>query len=395
MPKSKRDEVPQHQEEALVGRLVEAELLFQLLMNSGSRPCAPRYFELTASTCEPPCAAARAEVAARRAGDARGRAGVGAGELRDHALDRPAGRELHHHERHQHDAEQRRDHEQQAADDVGGHRSAFSSGACAVCIACHRARSSFAALSRIVPPGLRHAAGIARLCRAAGRTRPNRRSSATPCTSAESSSARRGSRGRARGRRWSVRRAISAAMICVDQRVDRRIGDAGEILRALQRGRLRREIGAQRIARRRREAEALDRDVEIEVVDALLRYCTGSTMRSVASMPSVARFLMNGMWCGWNDGSSIRNSIVSGSPFGVDALAVLDRRSRPPAAAARPCAAARGPGPSRRTPAARTARRTPRPAPCRGTARAAPVPPAPGLPFAIMSEFWNTEWVRS
>ena len=40
------------------------------------------------------------------------------------------------------------------------------------------------------------------------------------------------------------------------------------------------------------------------------------------------------MWCGWNDGSSIRNSIVIGSPFGVDALAVLDRRSRPPAAAA-------------------------------------------------------------
>ena len=55
-------------------------------------------------------------------GDARGRAGVGAGELRDHPLDRPAGRELHHHERHQHDAEQGRDHEQEAADDVGGHR---------------------------------------------------------------------------------------------------------------------------------------------------------------------------------------------------------------------------------------------------------------------------------
>ena len=34
------------------------------------------------------------------------------------------------------------------------------------------------------------------------------------------------------------------------------------------RGRLRREIGAQRIARRRGEAEAVDRDVEVEIVDA-------------------------------------------------------------------------------------------------------------------------------
>src|ERR1700735_404864 len=28
------------------------------------------------------------------------------------------------------------------------------------------------------------------------------------------------------------------------------------------------------------------------------RYWTGSTIRSDASIPSVARFLMNGMWCG-------------------------------------------------------------------------------------------------
>ena len=41
-------------------------------------------------------------------------AGVGAGELGDHALDRPAGRELHDDERDQHDPEQGRDHEQEA-----------------------------------------------------------------------------------------------------------------------------------------------------------------------------------------------------------------------------------------------------------------------------------------
>ena len=46
-----------------------------------------------------------------------------------------------------------------------------------------------------------------------GRTRPNRRSSATACTNAESSSGRRGSRGRARGRRSPERAGLSAAMI--------------------------------------------------------------------------------------------------------------------------------------------------------------------------------------
>jgi hypothetical protein len=44
LPKSKREIVPHHLDEAFMRRLVEAELLFQLgLMNSGSRPCAPRY----------------------------------------------------------------------------------------------------------------------------------------------------------------------------------------------------------------------------------------------------------------------------------------------------------------------------------------------------------------
>ena len=38
----------------------------------------------------------------------------------------------------------------------------------------------------------------------------------------------------------------------------------------LSRGRLRREVGAQRIARRRRKAEALDGHVEIEVLQPLL-----------------------------------------------------------------------------------------------------------------------------
>ena len=113
--------VPQHQEEALVGRLVEAELLFQALDEFRVEALGAAIFggrRIHGAAARLP---ARAEVAARRARDARGRAGIGAGQLRDHALDRPAGRELHHHERDQHDAEQGRDHEQDAPDDVGGH----------------------------------------------------------------------------------------------------------------------------------------------------------------------------------------------------------------------------------------------------------------------------------
>ena len=54
------------------------------------------------------------------------------------------------------------------------------------------------------------------------------------------------------------------------------------------------------------------------------RYCTGSTIaqarRRCRAMP---RFLMNGMWCGSNVGSSIRNSMVMRSPFGSTRLPSL------------------------------------------------------------------------
>src|SRR5262249_29851731 len=114
--------VPQHQEKALVGRLVEAELLLQALDEFRVEALGTAVFgghrvDGGAAAGLPP----RAEIAARRPGDARGRSGVGPRELGDHAFDRPARGELHHHERDQHDAEQRRDHEQQSPDDVGGH----------------------------------------------------------------------------------------------------------------------------------------------------------------------------------------------------------------------------------------------------------------------------------
>ena len=80
--------------------------------------------------------------------------------------------------------------------------------------------------------------------------------------------------------------------------------------------------GRSAVAGRRRQAEALDGHVEIEVVDAraVLHRIDQPQRRS---MPSVPRFLMKGMWCGWNDGSSSRNSIVKRSPFGISRLPSL------------------------------------------------------------------------
>jgi len=113
--------VPQHQEEALMRRLVEAELLFQALDEFGIKALCTAILRIDFAACAHLSLRARAEVAALRTGDARGGAGVGPRNLRDHALDRPARRELHHDERHQHDPENRGDHEQDAADDIGGH----------------------------------------------------------------------------------------------------------------------------------------------------------------------------------------------------------------------------------------------------------------------------------
>ena len=111
--------VPQHQEKALIGRLVEAELLFQALDEGGIEPLRAAIFGVDLHL-RGAAGALGAEITTGT-GDARGCAGVAAGELRDDALHRAAGRELYHREGHQHDPEDGGDHEQQAADDVGGH----------------------------------------------------------------------------------------------------------------------------------------------------------------------------------------------------------------------------------------------------------------------------------
>jgi len=86
--------IPQHDEKALIGRLVEAELLFQALDEFGIEALRAAIFRVEVHLRAALHPAARAEIAARGAGDARSRAGIGAGELRDDALHWAAGRKL-------------------------------------------------------------------------------------------------------------------------------------------------------------------------------------------------------------------------------------------------------------------------------------------------------------
>src|ERR1700728_3834659 len=103
--------VPHHQEEALVGRLVEAELLLQALDEGRVESLGAAVFradvELRAGL-----QGAMGKIAAGRAGNTRRRAGIAAAQLSDDALHRTARSELNHDERRQHDAENRGDHEQ-------------------------------------------------------------------------------------------------------------------------------------------------------------------------------------------------------------------------------------------------------------------------------------------
>src|SRR5215470_10477775 len=113
--------VPQHDEEALVSRLVEAELLLEALDEGGVEALRAAIFGIHFGRCAAGSTTTRAEIAAGGAGYPRGGAGIGPRELRDNALHRSTRRELYHHERDQHDPENRGNHEQDAAGDVGGH----------------------------------------------------------------------------------------------------------------------------------------------------------------------------------------------------------------------------------------------------------------------------------
>ena len=105
--------------EPLERRLVEAVLFLELLDEF-------RIEALRAAIARRDVAArlrrAGADLAAAAAEPSR-RALVRALQLRDRALDRPAGHELHDRERDRHDAEDGRDHQKQAAQDIGEHAS--------------------------------------------------------------------------------------------------------------------------------------------------------------------------------------------------------------------------------------------------------------------------------
>ena len=117
--------------------------------------------------------------------------------------------------------------------------------------------------------------------------------------------------------------AVVGADDLVDQRVDRRAGDAGKIVRSLGCGRLRGEERPQAIARRGRHAEPLHGHVEIEILDpgAVLHGVDNTQGRLDAERGEIldVRRMMRLQ----ADGSSTRNSILKASPFGSTRLPSL------------------------------------------------------------------------
>jgi hypothetical protein len=124
--------VAHHDEEALMGGLVEAELLLDAGDQRRVQPLSAAIFDVLAAALAGQFgqAAGRAHVAARAAAEAGGGARVRTGQLGDHLFHRPARGHLHDGEVDHQDAEQGRDDQHQPAQDVGGHqflpRAAFS-----------------------------------------------------------------------------------------------------------------------------------------------------------------------------------------------------------------------------------------------------------------------------
>ena len=112
----------EHDEKAFIGRLIEAELLFQTFDEFGIEPLRATVFRVHIHLRAALRRAACAKVAAGGTGNARRRTGIGAGELGDDAFDRSARRELHDDEGHQHDPENRGNHKEDAPENVSGHR---------------------------------------------------------------------------------------------------------------------------------------------------------------------------------------------------------------------------------------------------------------------------------
>src|SRR5690606_11000554 len=101
------EEALHHDEEPLVGRLVEAELLLELLYELRIEALRAAVFGCRGVLRHLLGTSLTGESVARAAADARGRGDVRAGNLRDDPFDRSARCKLHDGETDDHDPEQR------------------------------------------------------------------------------------------------------------------------------------------------------------------------------------------------------------------------------------------------------------------------------------------------
>ncbi len=121
-----RQIVLHHQEEALVRRLVEAELLLEALDELGVEALGAAVFRghgIGGALAELGPRGLAAHAVAAAAADLLADRALGAGELGDDLLDGAARRELHDREADQHDADHRRHDEECALQEICGHRS--------------------------------------------------------------------------------------------------------------------------------------------------------------------------------------------------------------------------------------------------------------------------------
>ena len=307
-------EIPQHQREAFRRRLVEAELLFQALDEFRIEPLRAAIFRADArcrtrrpgprapKSPPPPEIREVPPVSAPR-------------ELRDHPLHRAARRELHHHERHEQDSEQRRDHQENAAGDIGAHELFRLLGFWRPWRRRTTKFSGDADALRDMAAGFRD-----------GRTHPNRRRDAWRDTIAAPSSGRRGTPGRRRGRRWSDRPRLSAAMAFSISASIAGLATPARLYEPLVAAACDEKIRPQAVARRRRHAEALDGHVEIEIFHA------GAVLHGIDQPqagvdPERPRFLMIGRVMRLERRLIEQEFDREGLAVRQHPLAVLDRRS--------------------------------------------------------------------
>ena len=118
LAKVEADIVPQHHEEALAHRLVEAELALESLDQLGIEPLGAT---ILAGDAAAALAAGVDDVGGAGAADPRGEVDAGAFDGGDELLDGPARRRLDDEEVDHHDPEQGGDDQQQPTDDVGEH----------------------------------------------------------------------------------------------------------------------------------------------------------------------------------------------------------------------------------------------------------------------------------